>query len=323
LGLNENNADGSRKFPFPQAGRYSGGNERYKPSNSTSDSRWNSYISFVKNKSGTYRKQYGYRTLMDYFQEQSYSRTSSEDLWRAPHYPFHAIKNGTSLFLDFLTDLDFGDEVGLTSYGAWAVQETTHYDGEVNIDISDDPITDDYAIIDTIQRRHQAGDYSGWTGMGDGILKGRELLVGDADDPNDDGHARYGARPTMLIMTDGQTNQGPSGWSLPGDFSWADWTDYDGDGVADYTTSDWKKQYAFWEASEAVQRGLTLHTLAVGAGADRELMQAIAFAGGGIYINVPGGATVAEMESQLLDAFRNIASKVPPAKLVYEMPAGN
>lgn len=319
LGVDQNNSDGSRKYPFPQAGRYSDGSEKGKPSNSTSDSRWNDYIYYVYNKSGIYNKRYGYRTLMDYLQEQRYSSSNSEDLWRAPHYPFHAIKEGSSLFLNFLTELDFGDEVGLVSYGAWAVQETTHYDGEVNIDITDDPITSNYATIDTIQRRHQAGHYSGWTGMGDGILKGRELLVGDADDPNDEGYSRYGARPTMIIMTDGQTNQGPSGWSLPGGFNWNEWTDYDGDGVADYTTSNWKKQYSFWEASEAIKKGITLHTMAVGAGADRELMQAIAFAGGGIYINVPGGSTVAAMESQLLDAFRNIASNVPPAKLVYEL----
>ncbi len=321
LGLNENNPDGSRKYPFPQAGRYNSGSEKYKPSNSTSDSLWNNYISFVKNKSGTYRKKYGYRTLMDYLQEQRFYSNQSEDLWRTPHYPFHAIKDGASLFLSFLTDLDFGDEVGLVSYGAYAVKEWTHYDGEVNIDITANPITNDYATIDTIQRRHQAGHYNGWTGMGDGILKGRELLVGDPNDPNDDGYSRYGARPTMIIMTDGQTNQGPSGWSLPGGFDWAEWTDYDGDGVADYTTSDWKKQYSFWEATQAVERGVTLHTMAVGAGADRELMEAIAFAGGGIFISVPGGATVSEMESQLIDAFRNIASQVPPAKLVYELTA--
>lgn len=319
LGLNANNSDGSRKYPFPQAGRYSSGNEKNKPSNSTSDSRWNGYIKYVKNLNGTYKKRYGYRTLMDYFQEKRYSRQASEDLWRTPHYPYHAIKNGSSLFLDFLTELDFGDEVGLVSYGAYAVQEMTHFDGEVDIDISDNPITSDYATIDTIQRRHQAGDYDGWTGMGDGILKARELLVGMADDPDDEGYARYGARPTMLIMTDGQTNQGPSGWSLPEDFNWADWTDYDGDGSPDYTTSDWKKQYSFWEATEAAKRGITLHTLAVGQGADRSLMRAIAFAGSGVYIDVPGGSTVAAMEDQLIDAFRNIAAQVPPAKLVYEM----
>ncbi|MCG8449423.1 MAG: hypothetical protein MI725_07580, partial [Pirellulales bacterium] len=104
-------------------------------------------------------------------------------------------------------------------------------------------------------------------------------------------------------------------------FDWSEWTDYDGGGVADYTTSNWKKQYSFWEATEAVKRGVTLHTLAVGQGADRDLMRAIAFAGGGIYIDVPGGSTVAAMEEQLLDAFRNIASQVPPAKLVYELTA--
>ncbi|NOZ39554.1 MAG: VWA domain-containing protein [Planctomycetes bacterium] len=321
LHLGDNNSDGSRKHPYPQAGRYSDGTPKNKPSNSTSDSRWKSYISYVKGKSGSYNKRYGYRTLMDYFQERKYSASNSEDLWRTPHYPFHAIKEGSSLFLDFLTDLDFGDEVGLVSYGKWAVQEMTHNDGEVSIDISADPITNDYATIDTIQRRHQAGDYSGWTGMGDGILKARELLVGDASDPTDEGYSRYGARPTMIIMTDGQTNQGPSGWSMPGGFDWDDWTDYDGDGIADYTTSNWKKQYSFWEATQAINRGITLHTMAVGQGADRDLMEAIAFAGGGIFISVPGGSTVAAMESQLLDAFRNIASKVPPAKLVYELTA--
>lgn len=321
LGLNQNNSDGSRKYPFPQAGRYSSGSERYKPSNSSSDSLWNGYISFVKNKGGTYKKRYGYRTLMDYMQEQRYARNHSEDLWRTPHYPYHANRNAATLFLDFLTELDFGDEVGWVAYGKWAEQQMTHYDGEVDIDVSDDPISAVYSTINTMQRRHQAGEYDGWTAMGDGILKARELMVGDADDPEDDGYVRYGARPTMLIMTDGQTNQGPSGWSLPGDFNWSDWTDYDGDGSADYSTSDWKKQYAFWEATEAAERGITLHTVAVGQGADRDLMQAIAFAGNGIFINVPGGSTVAELESQLLDAFRNVAAEVPPAKLVYEVSA--
>lgn len=318
LRLDEVDEGGKMLYPWPQAGRYSSGLPRSKPSDSTSISRWRSYISYVKGQSGTYGKRYGYRSLMNYLQESRYSASNSEDLWRTPHYPFHAIKEGATLFLDFLTELNFGDEVGLVSYGKWAVQEMKHNDGEVSIDISGNPITSDYATIDTIQRRHQAGDYSGWTGMGDGILKARELLVGVEDDPANIGFSRFGARPTMLIMTDGQTNQGPSGWSLPGNFSWADWTDYDGDGVADYTTSDWKKQYSFWEATQAIERGIKLHTMAVGAGGDRDLMQAIAFAGGGIFINVPGGSTVAEMQSQLIDAFREVASKLPPAKLVHD-----
>lgn len=322
LGVDENNPDGSRKYPFPQAGRYDDGSEKGKPSNSTSDSRWNDYIYYVYNLDGDYNKKYGYRTLMNYLQEKRYSSSRSEDLWRTPHYPFNAVKEGASLFLSFLTELDFGDEVGVVSYATYAMPELGHYDGDVDIDISGNPITSDYAVIDTIQRRHQAGHYANTTAMGDGILKGRELLVGDADDPDDEGHSRYGARPTMIVMTDGRANVSPSGWSLPGDFSWSDWTDYDGDGVADYSTTDSNKQYAFWEATEAANRNVTLHTMAVGAGADRDLMKAIAFAGNGIYINVPGGSTIAEMEEQLLEAFRNIASSVPPAKLVYDQPAG-
>jgi hypothetical protein len=119
-------------------------------------------------------------------------------------------------------------------------------------------------------------------------------------------------------MTDGQTNQKPYGWSLPTGFNWSDWTDFDGDGSADYTTSDTKKQYAFWEATEAIKRGITIHTLAVGADADRDLMEAIAFAGAGVFIDVPGGSTVEEMEEQLNAAFSQIAAKVPPAQLLYE-----
>ena len=322
LRLDEVDDAGNMKYPFPQAGRYSSGLPKSKPSDSTSQSQWRSYIGYVKGRSGTYGKRYGYRSLMNYFQESRYQSVYSEDLWRTPHYPFHAIKEGATLFLDYLEDLDFDDEVGLVSYGKWAVQEMTHNDGEVSIDISDNPITRNYATIDTIQRRHQAGDYNGWTGMGDGILKANELLLGDPDNSIDEGHVRFGARPTMIIMTDGQTNQGPDGWSLPGDFSWAEWTDYDGDGSADYSTSDWKKQYAFWEATEAIERGITLHTMTVGAGADRDLMEAIAFAGGGVFISVPGGTTTSEMESQLVEAFQNVAAKLPPPKLVHELTAG-
>ena len=319
LGAKKNN--GSLKFPFPQAGRNSDGTPRSKPDEETSEALWKDYIQYCQDLDGPYNRTYGFRTLMDYLQVRRAASDRSEDLWRTPHYPFHAVKEGASLFLGFLTELDFGDEVGLVSYATYAKPEVSHYDGEVDLDISADPISSDYAVIDTIQRRHQAAHYANTTAMGDGILKGRELLVGDPDDPDDLGHVRYGARPTMIIMTDGRANVKPSGWSLPASFDWAEWTDYDGDGTADYSTTDSKKQYAFWEATKAVDRGITLHTMAVGSGADRELMEAIAFAGEGIFISVPGGATVAEMETQLLDAFRNIASKVPPAKLVYELSA--
>ena len=48
------------------------------------------------------------------------------------------------------------------------------------------------------------------------------------------------------------------------------------------------------------------------------MMEAIAFIGGGIWLDIPGGTTVSAMEAQVLDAFEQIAAYVPPAKLVYE-----
>jgi Flp pilus assembly protein TadG len=324
LGLNQSNADGSRTYPYPQAGRESSGLPKSKPSNSTSDSLWGKYIDYVKNHPKTeYRKRYGYRTLMDFLLQKALSsgitprsRYTSEDLWRTPHQPMEANKQGTSLFLSFLEDLDFGDEVGLVGYGKWAEIVDTFNDGEASVDISSNPITSDYASIDLMQLHHQAGEFDGQTAMGDGILKARQMLVGTGGD--DEGFSRYGARPTMVLMTDGQTNEKPSTWSLPTGFNWAEWTDYDGDGAANFSTSDTKKQYAFWEATEAVKRGITIHTIAVGAEADRNLMRAIAFAGGGVFVDVPVHTSIEEVEEQLLAAFSQIAAKVPPAQLLYE-----
>ncbi len=315
LRLNRKNSDGTPKYPFPQAGKNSDGTPKSRPSYSTSESRWEDYIDYVKGLSGTYNKRYGFRTLMDYLQEKRYGNSSSEDLWRTPHYPFHAVKEGATLFLDFLTNLDFGDEVGLVSYASTARQETTLEESDASVDISGDPITTDYSLIDTMQRHKQAGHYSNMTNMGDGIKKAKELMSS---------HIRYGARPTMLLMTDGNTNQRPSGFSLPGDWDWDALTDYDGDGHANYTTSNRNKQYAFWEARQAIDLGVTIHTMSVGAGSDWRLMKAIAFAGGGVWINVPGNTTIAAMKEEIMQAFTQIAAKVPPAKLVYgdETPGG-
>ena len=316
LGLNANDAGGARLHPYPQAGRNSDGTPKNKPSNSTSDTLWNGYIDYVKGLSGSYNKKYGYRTLMSYLQQHRYDTSQSEDLWRTPHYPYHAVKGGNSLFLEFLNDLEFGDEVGLVAYGEWAVKQFTHNDGEVSIDITANPITPEYETIDTMQLRHQAGEYNGWTAMGDGIKKAHDLLLGP-EGTSGQGHCRVGAQPTILVMTDGMTNQRPSGWSMPSGFKWSDWTDYDGNGSANYSTSDNNKRYAFVEATKAIKRGVVIHTLGVGNDADRNLMEAIAFASGGVFINVPGDG-VEYMEAGLLQAFAQIAGKVPPAKLVYE-----
>jgi Flp pilus assembly protein TadG len=301
--------DGKPKFPFPQAGKDSSGNPKNRPGNSTSQSLWEGYISYVKNLSGPYNKRYGYRTLLNYLMESREQNHLAEDLWRTPHYPFHAIKEGCSLFLDFLGELQYGDEVGLVCYADAARVETQLSEDGYSINLGSDPITLEYADVNAIQRHRQAGHYTSNTGIGYGVKEARILLQD---------HSRFGARRTMVLMTDGLANKYPSGWSLPGGWSWSSLTDYDDDGDADYSTSDKAKQYAFWEAKQAIDAGITIHTMSVGAGADRDFMEAIAFAAGGVWIDVPGGSTVEEMQTQLLEAFSEIAAKVPAAKLTYD-----
>jgi len=313
LDLGATNPDGSLKYPFPQEGKNSDGSMKGIPSATNSRNRWIEYIDYVRTDSSLnsagYRKKYGYRTLVQYLMANRPQNNLSEDLWRTPHQPFNAMKNGMSLFCEFLDGLEFGDHIGLVTYATTSRIQTGLNDGELNVSVNlgDKWITGDHLAVDTIQRHKQAGHYDTSTNMGDGIKDAITLL---------EGHGRYGARPTILLMTDGIANQVPSGWSLPGGWNWADLTDFDGDGTADYTTTNTAKQYVLYQAKRAVDKGFTVHTMAVGSGADVELMQAVANAGGGICMVVPGGSTISQVQDQLLAAFSQIAANVPPPKLL-------
>lgn len=315
LGLDEVDANGNLKYPFPQEGKDYYGNLEGQPTGYTNKNLWKGYIRWVRTSRSVsnygYRKKYGYRTLMGYLIGQRKKNNQSEDLWRAPIYPFHAMKNGVTLFTQFLGGLEFGDHIGLVTYDETSRVESVLNDDGVpeTVNLGDDLITNNYADINTIQRHKQASHYAPYTGMGYGISDARELLQS---------HGRAGARPTILVMTDGNANRSPYGWSLPGNWNWDNVTDFDGDGQADYSTSDRNKQYAFWQAVEAANLGYTVHTMTVGEGADRSFMQAMAKACNGICIDAPGGATIEDMKSQLLIAFGKIAANVPPAKLLAD-----
>ncbi|PQO32105.1 hypothetical protein DTL21_17880 [Bremerella cremea] len=274
---------------------------------------WDEFINYCRDNidpnTGN-RHKFGKLNYCDYLLNRRYHGYETEDFWKAPHYPFHAVKEGFSLFLGFLEDLDFGDEVGIVSYDEASRVEHTLSDGGTYASLNGDWISDDYTTLNTIQRHKQAAHYGTYTAMGFGVNEADDLLKT---------HSRHGARPTIVLMTDGNANRYPSGWNLPADWNWNELTDYDGDGQADYVTYDRSKQYAIWEAVEAHKRGCTIHTMSVGASADRQVMTAIANACGGIHIAVPGGATIAELQSQMLEAFRQIAAKVPPPQLVYEL----
>ena len=316
----------SSPIPFPQEGKTGvDGTLNGKPSASESETMWKDYIDFVMTDSSLnaygYGKTYGYRTLMHYLISEQMMNHQSEDLWRAPIYPHHAVKEGMTLFATFLDNLGYGDHLGLVTYATTSRRQIGLWDDgvDVTVDLNGEHLTDDYTAIDTIQVHKQPGHYDRATGMGYGLEDAIELI---------DEQGRYGAQKYILLMTDGQPNQYPSGFdenSLPPDWDWDELTDFDGDGVADFTIdssygswdSNWRAAlYAFMIAEQAKEAGIVVHTISVGSGADTDLMSAIAGMTGGSHLHVPGGTTIAEMEADLEAAFALLAGRVPPARLV-------
>ena len=285
-----------------------------KPSIATSKSQWLAYVDYVRTNSNLsnqrYNKKYGYRTLCVYLMESRALNSQSEDLWRAPCYPFHGMKMGMETFCEFMTDLSYGDNIGLVDYATSARIETgLNEDGAgvtVNLGTSD-LMSTRYADINTIQMHKQAGHYSSTTATGEGILNAIQLL---------NSHGRYGAQKSILLMTDGIPHVCPSGFSLPSSWNWNALLDYDNNGTADYTTSDTASQYALYQAKLAVDQKIIIHTLCVGAGADTALLKAIAKISGGYDIVVPAGTSVTAQTLLLREAFGVLAGQVPPARLV-------
>lgn len=281
---------------------------------------WDYFISMCRDTSGTYyqseidakgyRRKFGLLLLYQYILRFESGHWETPDLWKTRHYPFHSVKEGEKLFCDFLENLNFSDHVGLVSYdSSHRVEQTLSGTGMPTVNISDNPITDNYQAIRDIIEHKQAAHYSYATNMGGGLKDAKWLL---------DNYKRQGARPTILLMTDGNTNTMDSGESatLPAGWNWDELFDYDGDGTRDYETSSSQFRYALIQAKNAVDAGITIHTLSVGADANTELMDAIAHLGGGIHIVVPGGTSVSEMQEQIEAAFQQIAAMVPPAKLL-------
>jgi Flp pilus assembly protein TadG len=281
---------------------------------------WNNYIDYCRDSTNStswyssqiatagYRRKFGMKTLVEFWMKHFKQHSETPDLWKTRHYPFHAIKEGATLLCDFLTDLDYGDQLGLVTYDTNSrIESGLSGEGMPSVSLGSDWITDDYAAIDTIQTHKQAGHYGDTTNIGGGVDDAITLLQN---------HGRYGARSTIVLMTDGNANVNDPAWDLPADWNWNEITDYDGDGTANYTTSDPDNLYAIGKAKEAADLGFTVHAMSVGANADKALLEAIAFVGGGVYLEIPGGTSVSQMQQDVLDAFRQIAAKLPPPRLV-------
>jgi len=139
--------------------------------------------------------------------------------------------------------------------------------------ILESELTTDLARVEAISRRRQAAHYDRYTNIGAGMEKARGEL---------EQNGRTGAQRLMVLMTDGIANR-------PHHASYA-------------------RRYVRDEALRAAEADITIVTISLGTGADKDLMQEVADVTGGTHFNIPGGRSVAEYEEQLKEVFRDIAA---------------
>ncbi len=281
------------------------------------DGSWGDYFSHCRSSTElsnrNYREMYGGLTFCNFILDQKSSHQQTPRIAKSRHYPFTSIKTGHSLLCNFLQTLSFDDRIGMVSYDSnHRIEDYQNNSSDPTIpvvDIRNEPISNDYNAVNNLMKYKQANHYSASTNMGGGLKSAITLL---------DNHSRRTSVPTILLMTDGNSNAIDKGGvtTLPRGWDWDKLFDYDGDGKSDYSTSDSQRRHVLIQAYNAVQKGYIVNTMAVGASADRDLLKAIAWLGSGEFINVPGGTSTEEMEAQLLVAFQKIASMVPPAKLL-------
>lgn len=256
---------------------------------------WSSYISFVRTSAALnakgYREKYGGLTFTQYLMRSRCSNAQTPPLAFTRHYPFHAIKTGHSLLCNFLGNLGFNDHLGMVSYDTYGRIETSQSGtGIPTVDITAAPLGTNYTAINNLMAYKQAGHYYSSTNIGGGMRKAIELL---------NTYGRSGARPNIILMTDGNANVTDGPTTLPS--GWESWFNgFNGEGSTydinfdSPTSSQLNARYSlFYEVNEAVKKGYVVHTIAVGGDADWVTMKAIAHYGKGEHLYIPGGQTPA------------------------------
>ncbi|MCA9053977.1 MAG: hypothetical protein KDA75_09080 [Planctomycetaceae bacterium] len=281
---------------------------------------WDSYISFVRNNAKLaekgYAECYGGLTFVNYLLHEKSSHSETPALAAARHYPFPPIKRGHLLLCDFLEDLGFNDYLGMVSYDSYhRIEDYQSEPGVPLIDIRSDRLGTNYSDVANLMRYKQANHYYPATNIGGGMREAIALL---------DAEKRAGARPNIILMTDGNANTTDGSTTLPS--GWESWfNDYDGPGTTYSVNHDnpsssirTARYSLIHEVHDAVTKGYTIHTIAVGSDADWRTMKAVAHYGKGQFLYVPGGTSTEEMEANLMAAFHRIAGLVPPAKLLKD-----
>lgn len=135
-------------------------------------------------------------------------------------------------------------------------------------------LTHNVASVKPLYRNMQAGHYDSLTNIGGGLKVAREEL---------ENNGRQDAYRVIVLMTDGVANR-PSGSA---------------------------EQWAIDQANLCKASKIKIMAIALGLGADENLMLQLANITGGKRFIVPGGGTIAEYEAQLMQVFQDIAADRP------------
>jgi von Willebrand factor type A domain-containing protein/putative Flp pilus-assembly TadE/G-like protein len=153
---------------------------------------WAEYIATVQALSGEikdagYRDMFGYMTWINYLQTNRPSKLETADLWKTSEQPLGALKDSVAEFMNYLTDIEAQDHVGLVIY--------THSNSTGAI-LEHGLGTSLSQILSTTQQR-QAGHYNGSTHISGGMKIARQEI---------EANARPDALRVMVVMTDGLPN---------------------------------------------------------------------------------------------------------------------
>ncbi|MDA0282760.1 MAG: VWA domain-containing protein [Planctomycetota bacterium] len=135
-------------------------------------------------------------------------------------------------------------------------------------------LTNNVASIKPLYRNRQAGHYDNMTNIGGGLKVAREEL---------ENNGRQDAYRVIVLMTDGVANR-PS--SNP-------------------------EQWAIDQANLCKASKIKIMAIALGLGADQDLMLQLAEITGGKRFIVPGGGTIAQYQAELMQVFQEIAADRP------------
>ncbi len=233
---------------------------------------WNSYIDWIEaanqNSQAGYRYMFGNKNLMVYWLEQKPAANQTADLWKVSAQPITAVKNAVDLFVDYVQEVDTDDRMGLAVYNSFS--------GDGTLEAS---MSTDMNLVRTIARQRQASHYHNYTNIGAGMDVARKELQANH---------RPGAARLLVLMTDGNANWHPGGYST------------------------WQgRQYVLDQAALCKAAKIPVMTISLGAGADTSLMQDVADLTDGVHFVVPGGQPIADVQEDLRAVFKKIADDRP------------